>query len=189
MRDGVRLVRDRVPAFHEALRVLTTTDVMVGVPGDTTRKGREAGEPTNAALAFIHDRGEPSMNIPARPFMVPGIAQARPAITAQLRAAGVAALDGNSTAVTARLHAAGLAAVAGIRAVIRAGIPPPLALSTVMGRIRRRKSQTWRAKRRAEVDANLAAGQAPGAGLFTPLIDTGALLSSIVHVLRKRRGR
>lgn len=188
MRTGVSLVRDRVPAFREGVRTLTTQDVLVGVPGDTTHKGRKAGEPTNAALAFIHDRGAPEMNIPARPFMAPGIAEARPQITAQLRAAGVAALDGNSQAVTARLHAAGLAAVAGIRAVIRAGIAPPLAASTVRGRIARRQSSTWRTQRRAEVAANVAAGNAPGQGIFTPLIDTGALLSSITHVLR-RRGR
>lgn len=186
MRDGVRLVLDRVPAFREGVRVLTTTDVMVGVPDDATRKGRKAGEPNNAEIAYINDQGEPSMNIPARPFMAPGIASARPGIVAQLRAAGVAALDGNAQAVTARLHAAGLAAVAGIRGVIRAGIAPPLAASTVRGRIARRASPTWRAQRRGEVAANVAAGRAPGAGIFTPLIDTGALLSSITHVLRRR---
>lgn len=186
MRDGVRLVRDRVPAFREALRVLTSQEVMVGVPGETNFKGRKAGEPSNAALAYVHDQGAPESNIPARPFMTPGIADARPKIVDRLKSAGVAALDGNSAGVTSQLHAAGLAAVASIRAVIRAGIAPPLAASTVKRRIARRKSASWRAQRRAEVAANVAAGNAPGKGLFTPLIDTGALLSAITHVLRKR---
>jgi hypothetical protein len=186
MKNGVRLVRDRVPAFREGIRTLLSQDVLVGVPGETNFKGRKAGEPSNAALAYIHDQGAPESNIPARPFMAPGIADARPKIVDRLKSAGVAALDGNSVGVTSQLHAAGLAAVASIRAVIRAGIAPPLAASTVKRRISRRKSASWKSAKRAAVAANVAAGNAPGEGLFTPLIDTGALLSSITHVLRKR---
>lgn len=189
MKDGLHVLKDRSGALLEATRTLTSQDVMVGVPGETNFKGRAAGEPSNAALAYIHDNGAPEMNIPARPFMLTGIARARAGVTEQLRAAGLAALDGNAQAVTARLSAAGLVAVAGIQAVIRAGIPPPLAPSTVAGRIGRRASASWKAKRRAEVAANVAAGQAPGTGIFTPLIDTGALLASITYVIRKRGGR
>lgn len=186
MKDGVHLMADRTPALIEATRVLTRQEVLVGVPGETNFKGREAGEPSNAALAYVHDNGEPAANIPARPFMRPGIKNAQPQILNQLRAAGVAALRGDSTKVTARLHAAGFAAVAGIRAVITAGIPPPLAPSTVADRIRHRKGATWRRKRRAEVAANVAAGAAPGEGIFTPLIDTGAMRAAITHVIRAR---
>lgn len=189
MKDGLHVLKDRSGALLDATRRLTQQQVMVGVPGETNFKGRSASEPSNAALAYVHDNGAPEANIPARPFMYPGIARARGAITEQLRAAGVDALDGNEAAVTARLHAAGLVAVAGIRAVIRAGIEPPLAASTVAKRIRRRASESWKAKRRAEVAANVTAGNAPGAGIFTPLIDTGALLASITYVLRKRGGR
>lgn len=189
MKDGVHLIANRAPALIEATRALTRQEVLVGVPGETNFKGREAGEPSNAAIAYINDNGAPEANIPARPFMRPGMAQARPQVTAQLRAAGAAALKGDGTKVTAYLHAAGLAAVAGIRAVMTAGIPPPLAPSTVEGRIARRKSKAWRKKRRAEVAANVAAGAASGEGIFTPLIDTGALRAAITHVIRARRAR
>jgi hypothetical protein len=185
VKDGVHLVKDRTKALVEATRALTKQDVLVGVPGETNFKGREAGEPSNAALAYIHDNGAPEANIPARPFMRPGMKAAKKAIVVQLRLAGRAAIDGDSSKVTARLHAAGLAAVASIRAVITAGIPPPLAESTVEKRISRRASGTWRRKRRAEVAAN-AAGAAPGEGIFTPLVDTGALRAAITHVIRAK---
>ncbi len=189
MKDGVHLVKDRTSALIEATRGLTKQEVLVGVPGETNFKGREAGEPSNAALAYVHDNGAPEANIPARPFMRPGMKQAQKAIVAQLESAGKAGIAGDSVKVTARLHAAGLAAVASIRAVITAGIPPPLAPSTVRGRIARRASATWRKKRRAEVAANVAAGAAPGEGIFTPLIDTGALRAAITHVIRPRRAK
>jgi hypothetical protein len=69
--------------------------------------------------------------------------------------------------------------------VITEGIPPPLAAGTVERRIGRRKSKKWRADRRALVAANVDAGLAPGAGLFTPLIDSAQLLKSVSYVLRK----
>jgi hypothetical protein len=188
VKDGVHVVQDRTKALIEATRVLTKQDVLVGVPGETNFKGREAGEPSNADLAYVHDNGAPEANIPARPFMRPGMRAAKKQIVAQLKEAGKASLDGDSTKVTARLHAAGLAAVASIRRVITAGIPPPLAASTVEKRIARRASGTWRRKRRAEVAANVAADAAPGEGIFTPLIDTGALRAAITHVIRARSG-
>jgi hypothetical protein len=73
-----------------------------------------------------------------------------------------------------------------VRKKIVGGIPPPLAESTVRARIRRRKSKAWRAKRTAEVEANLAAGAAAGAGIFTPLIDTSNLLGAITYVVRSK---
>jgi hypothetical protein len=159
---------------------------MVGVPDVNAEKGREPEDKlNNAQLARVHDQGDPTVNIPARPFMAPGIRRARPVIETWMRRAGVAALAGDATKVTNALHAAGLAASSSIRNVITEGIPPPLALSTVEGRIRRRKSKTWKRKRRAAVAANLAAGAAPGEGLFTPLIDTGALRASITYVIRR----
>lgn len=189
MRDGLHTLVNRVPALTEATRLLLRQEVMVGVPGETNFKGRAAGEPSNAAIAYVQDNGAPEANVPARPFMRPGIALARAKIVDQLRAAGAQALKGDAAGVLARLHAAGLVAAAGVRQVITAGIPPPLAASTVAARIRRRKSGSWRARRRAEVAANVAAGAAPGEGIFTPLIDTGALRASITYVVRRRGAR
>lgn len=186
MRDGLHTIVDRAPAVIEATRALTREQVLVGVPDVNAEKGREPGQPNNAMLARVHDQGDPTANIPARPFMAPGMHEGQARYLPLLRRAGAAALAGDATGVQRWLHAAGLVAASAVQAVITRGIAPPLAPSTVRGRIARRKSKTWRAKRRAEVAANVAAGAAPGAGIFTPLIDTGALRASITYVLRRR---
>lgn len=186
MKDGLHTIIDRAPAVIEATRALTREQVLVGVPDTNAGKGREPGDPNNALLARIHDQGDPTANIPARPFMVPGMKEGQPKYLPHLRRAGVAALAGDAVGVQRALHAAGLVAASAVQAVITRGILPPLAPSTVRGRIARRKSKAWRAKRRAEVAANVAAGEAPGARIFTPLIDTGALRASITYVLRRR---
>ena len=72
-----------------------------------------------------------------------------------------------------------------IKQTIRTNIPPPLAEATVRARIARRASASWRNRRSAQVDANIAAGADPGSGLFTALIDTGKLLASITFVIRR----
>lgn len=186
MPDGVHVTKDNVAGLVASVRELTKLRVMVGVPDVNADKGREPGDPyNNAQLAKIHDQGAPEVNIPARPFMGPGIAKARPQVEGWTRRAGVAALRGDAATVMRCMHAAGLAAVSAVQSVITAGIPPPLAESTVRARIARRSSANWKRKRRAAVAANVAAGKAPGEGLFTPLIDTGALRASITYVIRR----
>jgi hypothetical protein len=186
IKPGINIMRDNVPEMVAAVRELTRQRVMVGVPDVNAGKGRQAGEPNNATLAYIHDNGAPEANIPARPFMAPGIKRAKAPIEGAMKVAGAAALSGDATKVQRALHAAGIAAESSIKAVITEGIPPPLAPRTVEVRIARRADPKWRAKRRAAVRANVGAGKAPGEGLFTPLIDTGALRASITHVIRKR---
>jgi hypothetical protein len=187
VRPGLTVVQNHLPAVAAAIRELSHQRVMVGVPSVNASVGRASGEPSNADLAFWHDNGAPEANVPARPFSRPGILRARAKIEAMLRSAGKAALGGHPGQVMRWLHAAGLVASSSVRNYITEGIAPPLAASTVAGRIARRKSKPWRAKRKAAVAANVAAGLAPGAGLFTPLIDTGALRAAITYVVRRVR--
>ena len=69
--SGVFKVVDNLRKLTQGIEVLTTMQVMVGVPDD--KSGRREGEINNAELAYIHDKGAPEANIPARPFMEPGI--------------------------------------------------------------------------------------------------------------------
>lgn len=184
MKPGLNVIRDNVPAMLAAVRTLSNERVMVGVPDVNATQGRAAGDPTNADVAFWNDQGAPEANVPARPFMAPGIKKATPEIERWLRRAGEVALSGDQAAVQRCLQAAGLVAENAIKSVITAGLAPPLAPATVEARIARRQSASWRKKRRAEVAANVAAGRPAGEGLFTPLIDTGALRASITHVIR-----
>ena len=188
MKTGLTTVLDESAKMFAAVEALAKTRVMVGVPAEKTdRRGEGESRLTNAALAYIHENGAPEVAIPPRPFLRPGIERAKNDIEGGLKNAGQLALKGDAAKVEKQLMAVGILAASSVRSVIAEGIPPPLKPSTIEGRIRRRKSKTWRARRRAEVAANAAylGEENAGAGIFTPLIDTGQLLKSITYVLRK----
>jgi hypothetical protein len=154
-----------------AIRRLTSRQLLVGVPQE---RDPRPGEPIgNASLAYIHNYGSPAVGIPARPFMEPGIEQARPEINQYLREAAIAALDGDIAGIDRSLARAGMTAVDSIRGVIQAGIPPPLSPRTVARRRNRRSGSSYR--RRAQTPADVV-----------PLIDTGSMLAAITYVIRNR---
>lgn len=187
---GVFKTVDNVKKVMQGIDMLTNTTVLVGVPDD--RGGRkEAGPINNAALAYIHDKGSPAAGIPARPFMEPGIAAVQDRINLELRNAGNAALKGGGqSAVTAALNRIGIIATRSIKLKITEGIPPPLAPSTIAGRIRRVKGKARRAKIVAAQAAGTPDSRLGGAeGLFTPLVVTGQLRNAITYVLRKIKGK
>jgi hypothetical protein len=189
---NLKIKKDRVPSLLEGLRTLIDTEILVGVPDENADRPPEDGvvEPlTNASLAYIHDTGMPEQNIPARPFMLPGLERAKDKVAGQLvrgaKAMVAAAQAGRDPVAAAEsgLDAAGLLAVASIKMTISDGVPPPLADATVRNRARKgRKGAKEELKRRA-------AGEAPGTELVKPLIDTGEMRTSITYVKRQRRDR
>lgn len=171
-------------AVLKNVRALTRTDVLVGVPAENAARDPEPGEtgqgPNNAALAYIHDTGLPEQNIPARPFMLPGIMAAEPAITKYLGMAGQQALIGDAAGVERMQHAAGLAAQNAIRGKINEGIAPALSERTL-------KARAARGRKGAKKElAARAKGEAPTLTNAKPLVDTGALRNSITYVIRAR---
>lgn len=120
------------------------------------------------------ENGAPEANVPARPWLVPGVTAATPQIVARLLAAGRAALRGDKSGVEQQLAGAGQDAVASVTAGIQAGIAPPLAPATIRARRRRSKGSTYRRKATATSDV-------------TPLIDTGSFIRSITYVVRDVR--
>lgn len=179
---GVKIVLDKTANLIKAIAGIGSSRLMVGVPSEKN----DRGEPiNNATLAYIHENGAPAANIPARPFLKPTIDANKDEIAAALKRAAQQAFAGNTQAMNATLHRIGASTRDAVKTRIRSNIPPPLALSTVMNRIYRRKSKTYRKKRIAQVKANVAAGVAPQTGLFISLIDTGQLQNSITYVIRK----
>ncbi|MCX5516230.1 hypothetical protein C3941_19770 [Kaistia algarum] len=157
----VKLTIDRSEDLMKQIKSLTQSRVLVGVPAGETE--RQDGEPiTNAALAYIHDNGAPEANIPARPFMRPGIESAEGSIANKMKAGAVKTLQGDKEAVDQTMMAVGLIAQSSIKSKINEGIPPPLAPNTLADR--RRRGRT------GEI----------------PLIDTGQLRNSINFVVRKK---
>lgn len=160
-KGGVTVVVDHLAAVAAGIASLASQRVMVGVP--STRAGRKGQGQTinNAALAYIHDNGSPEAGIPARPFMAPGIANAKEKITKALEGASKAALDGDQARMTREYHRAGLAAMVSIKLKITSGPFIPLKPATLAARRRRGVTRT------------------------KPLIDTGGLVNSIGYVIQK----
>ena len=65
---------DNMSKFQETLRLLGASAVIVGIPEDND--SRFESNITNSQLAYIHEYGAPTANIPPRPFLIPGIEQA-----------------------------------------------------------------------------------------------------------------
>lgn len=182
-KSGVVKKIDNVAKFLQGVEVLAKAEVLVGVPADKTSR-KETGGITNAELAYIHDKGAPEANIPARPFMEPGIAAVRDEVTKLLVEAGNSVFKG-APAVLAYFTKVGIIATRSIKNQISAGIPPPLAPSTIAARIRRIKGK----KRKQAIADARAAGtpdsrQSGAEGIFTPLKVTNQLFNAITYIIR-----
>lgn len=192
-KSGVTVIRapkgkNGLEELSKALGILADVEVLVGVPAETTDIRNEDGQEyiTNAALAYIHDNGEPSANIPARPFMIPGIAKVQDKLALQLRKSATAAFnEGSTDAVERGMHMVGLTAQLSIQKTIQEGIPPPLADSTLRARARKRKGRVGPGLELL----SRSMGEAPSMDFVTPLIDTGDMLKSITYAIRSRKKR
>lgn len=178
-------IKENLAALTEALKILSKRRILVGIPqANDARTGSPIG---NAAIGYIMENGAPEVNIPARPFLVPGVKAAQSAIEVALLAAGSAALVGDINRVNINLAIAGQKAVTSVQLTIQAGIPPPLKPGTVAARARRNASRTGRKATAADqraFNASYASGTATMAqSPTTPLYDTGELLKSITYVV------
>lgn len=189
------LLVDNLDELLKDLQTLAETEVLVGFPAETADRDPAPGDPksplTNAALGYIHDNGMPEQNIPARPFMLPGMRNAEDKVANILARGARAVLTSgqrrakNKARTTAEdvLMTAGIAAVSAIKAKIVEGVPPPLADRTLAARARRgRKGAQEELDRRAK-------GEMPGTGLAKPLIDTAEMLNSVTSVVRSKSER
>jgi hypothetical protein len=178
----VTVVKDNRKQVMEAIRELSRTRVMVGIPDSNA--GRNDGAISNAALGYIHEHGAPERNLPARPFLRPGVASAQLRVITGLRRAGTMALTGNLIGMRSQLEAVGLLATSAVRRKITEGPFVPLAERTVIGRLRRTQRGRRTLTRLRGRGVDLAAW---GATNLRPLIDTGQLRQAITYVIRRVR--
>lgn len=157
---GVKVTQDHLKRVLETLRAMESKDVLVGIP--EAENGRDSGPIGNAQLGYMHENGSPAQNIPARPFLAPGVLKVKGAVSDLLAAGAAAALDGGSSLLVA-FDKAGLVAQNSVKMTLRAGEGfAPLASGTLAARKRKGFSGT------------------------KPLIHTGQLLNSITYVVRDR---
>lgn len=159
----MKITTDNVAKVLATIQELAGKQVLVGIPASkATREEGDAEPINNAQLGHIHEYGAPASNIPARPFLIPGVARAQESINGHLQKAAKAAMDGNEEKVDVELNATGLVAQAGARYEINNGDLAPLS------------------------DQTLAARRKRGRTGIKPLIDTGQLRNAITYVIREK---
>jgi hypothetical protein len=159
----VRLVVDNTQQVLRAMTALTSREVLVGIPAGAPARA-ESGI-NNATIGYIQDTGSPAANIPARPWLAPGIKDAREAIVKRLKQMGEQVLKNpgtSSATIDSYLSAIGLETVSAVRARITSGPFEPLAASTLRAR------------------------RARGFAGTRPLIVTGQLRNAVNYVLRDK---
>lgn len=158
---SVQITKDDVAKVLANIQQMSGKEVLVGIPAEkTVRKGDPM---TNATLGYIHENGSPARNIPARPFLVPGVKQATPKAVAAMKGLAAKALT-DPTAVEKALNAGGLVAQASVK--------------------KRIISQEGFTALKA---GTIAVRKRIGAKGTKALIRTGQLLNSITYVVRERK--
>jgi hypothetical protein len=186
MKIGLTIIADNSADILGALDYLRNTQVMVGIPGEGA--GRQDGPASNAVIGYVLENGEPSHNLPPRPFLVPGVDRLKDQITASLGKAGEAALAGDKGGVRSILTRLGLRAVNSVREVINEQNFAPLAPSTLAARFAKLSDKTQRSLLHDQITP---AERAAGIGIvqriqgaITILVDTGSMRNAITFVLR-----
>jgi hypothetical protein len=163
---GVKVTKGRLNDVLAAIKSLTSKEVLVGIPKESAERPRDPDddeEPiTNSELGYIHEFGVPERNIPARPFLIPGVEKILPDAIARFKKAGVKALDGDLSQVDQQMTAVGLIAAAAVQQKIVDGPFAPLAPLTIAKRVARGVTRT------------------------DPLRDTGAMRQAVTYVIAKK---
>lgn len=196
MSASLTVKRNDLDAVVKALQELASKEVMVGIPASTAEREEDDSSPlNNAELGYIHENGSPVQNIPARPFLVPGVESQMDSITSHMEKAMRAALKGDSTKLDNELNAVGLVASTGARYEIQHGDFVPLKPATVLNRRKNRKTKSMRDSERrylklfgkaaSDVDVPIDyIGLQEDSGI-QPLINTGQLRDAITYVIRQ----
>jgi len=183
----LEVLEDNRATVANAIQRLANTTIMVGIPSDQeqphydeqggkakgTNKRTDNVPVNNATLGYIHETGAPAANIPARPFLSPGVRNSRRAWEPYMIRAGHLAFAGKMDDAEHAWHAAGMKAVEGVKTRIESNIPPPLAQATVDARRIRSTGSSYRRKAMTASDT-------------TALIDTAQMINSVSYVIRHR---
>lgn len=176
---------DKMTAIFDSLEKLQSKDVLIGIPDD--KSNREEGEISNAEIGYVHEFGSPAQNIPARPFLIPGVEESQPFVESEQRKAILAALNGKEKQVDSYLNRIGLHAVNRVKSILNSGDFEPLDPKTIRNRRNSRKTQSMRKAEREylkRVDAGENSALVQSELEIKPLINSRQLLNSITYVVR-----
>jgi len=185
--NRVEITRDTVNARVKAIQQITKTQVFVGIPEDKISRNN-SDQATNAQLGYIHEFGSPARNIPARPWLVPGIRSSARDYMPHLRGAAAAALDGKPDIALRELNAAGLIAAQSAKRMMASGNFVPLSPATIRQRQYARGTKSMRTSEKqylALIRQGVSPATAQLATGIRPLINTRQLFNSVTYVLTR----
>lgn len=188
MKSGATMTSDKLAALIRSISKLAQKDVLVGIPDSAPE--RTDTPMTNAQIGYVMETGSPAHNVPARPFLVPGVQDAQAECAERLKQGAVAALDGNEAGTLKALTAAGIIAENSVKQKIGSNIPPALSPETIRNRHRSRQTKSMRQSEKdylKAVDSGIDPAQAQEAAGIIPLINTGSLRNSVTHVVRDKK--
>jgi hypothetical protein len=156
-------IETKTAQFRKSLDNLLKREILVGIPAANAARELEPGEKTvatNALIGYVMEYGSPAKNIPPRPFLHPGIMNARMDIEKHMKKAGQLALHGKKDEIDQELEKIGLIAQVSVQKKIVEGPFEPLKAATLAAR--RRRGRTG----------------------ISPLLDTGQLRRAISYVIK-----
>lgn len=163
--DRFKVRIDLTAKLLRDIKGLTRNQVLVGIPDTAADREPEPGETkpvSNAVIGYVMETGDPALNIPARPSLVPGVESAREEIARRYRTGAAAVMEGKIPDIDVVHTAVGLIAENAVKAKISNGPFVPL-------------SEVTLARRRAR-----------GRTSEKPLIDTAQYQRAITHVIRPK---
>lgn len=158
--------KSKAPELNAALEKLRRTEVYVGIASGSKGDARKDKGPDNHLLGYVHEFGSPAQNIPARPFLRPGVAGAKEIVSSGFAAAMKAALADNEPAMTAALERTGMRVVSQVKKYMQTADFVPLSPEYLKHRNRSRLTKSKRANELKGVKVR-------------PLINTGALRNAL----------
>lgn len=164
--------RSRAAKLNDSLKRLQKTMIFVGIAKGSDKDARKDNGPDNHLLGFVHEYGSPAANIPARPFLRPGVKSAHDQIASGLEQALKAALRDDADGMQAALDMTGIQAVSAVKSFMRDPSPPFVELKPATLRNRHRSRMT-KTKRENEVLNESV----------KPLLNTGALRNAIDYYI------
>ena len=184
----VKITVDKVLDIIKAVSELAKKDVLIGIPDSAP--GRADTPITSAQIGYIMETGSPSHNVPARPFLIPGVQEVQAECAERLKKGATAALGGSQSSAIAQLTAAGLIAERSVKAKINSNIAPELSPETIRNRNKSRKTKSMRKSEKEylkAVDSGTSAADAQSAAGIVALVNTGQLRNSVTHVIRSKK--
>lgn len=189
LKSGVTISVDKLNDMSKAVAWLGTKEVMVGIPEEKTDRDDGPGDATNSIIAYAHEFGVPEHNLPARPFLEPGIQNTEADWLKSFDAAARKAFEGNIPGAETSLMRAGEKAANGAKAVIRAQDFVELSRRTIeerLAKIVRGHKQGAQRVAKYRAITNLLEAAAWEAANIKILQDTNQMFRAITYVVRDR---